>query len=396
MDDKENSLQSILRDCLIKLNKIDLYEKCFDHLQSEWYNDINDLKLAIDDGFAWSDIKLPGRLKLELKTEILRLTINPKIMSQPLDQQEKTNWIKCYSSEDNCFYYYNSVTSEAQWSEPLEGYTESCDNVKITQTSDHLCVNNDDRVKDLTSKSSKYLLSNVNVKNPMQSIDSLPMFPHTNSLSVYPPIPELQYDIDNGQKIYETPKQNSNITCSEIKQTETNFLHFTKPKSPFKIERKKLVISDVCDSSSVSSKESSDDEDNYDNDDDKEEVIVEADPVLATRLTEMGFEYNDVIYVLKSNNNNPSVAAAVLIRMEKEKADALDQIAKSNNNESNVTDFGSTPTSMSRIYHMDSSTHSVIASPVYESLSDSLVVHASPLTPTKPKSGLFGKINLFS
>ena len=68
--EKISTLEELLRKALQKLKKEEFYEEYHGVLLSAWYTTIAELKLALSDGDAWSDIQLPGRLKLEMKRMI--------------------------------------------------------------------------------------------------------------------------------------------------------------------------------------------------------------------------------------------------------------------------------------------------------------------------------------
>jgi hypothetical protein len=109
-----------------------------DLLRAEWYTSVSDLLLAIEDGNAWSDLKLPGRLKLEIKSELLALQSAEKtgIENQPFSSVtttlgeieasskaagapiERQQWMKYFCAEHQTYFYSNLATHESQWEEP--------------------------------------------------------------------------------------------------------------------------------------------------------------------------------------------------------------------------------------------------------------------------------------
>jgi hypothetical protein len=112
-------LKSILKLALKNLDKLNYLDEYMKYLESEFFYTINDLKLAIKDEGAWSEIKLPVRLKLELKKLASKL-------DSPIVESDKLiyRWTKCYSEEHNSFYYFNNENSSTQWELPDEPYDE--------------------------------------------------------------------------------------------------------------------------------------------------------------------------------------------------------------------------------------------------------------------------------
>mmetsp|Transcript_35191 Transcript_35191/g.35836 ORF Transcript_35191/g.35836 Transcript_35191/m.35836 type:complete len:373 (+) Transcript_35191:217-1335(+) len=108
VSDEVKDIMSSVLNAFGKADKLDTY---LEYLESEWYNSLDDLRLAIDDGQAWSDLKLPGRFKLEIKKNILS--------KQGVRQNSKEVWLRCYSPEDDCEYFYNAVNGTTQWEEPI-------------------------------------------------------------------------------------------------------------------------------------------------------------------------------------------------------------------------------------------------------------------------------------
>ena len=121
----EKNIAEIIHEALIKLGRVDMLNAHLDYLKSEWYYSLADLRLAIDDEHAWSDIKLPGRLKLEIKRIVLRETkmsneaITLDIHSPgSIISPKRHLWVKCFSPSDNCSYYYHPSSGKTQWEEP--------------------------------------------------------------------------------------------------------------------------------------------------------------------------------------------------------------------------------------------------------------------------------------
>ncbi len=120
-----DELKNLLLVALKTLGKEDSLEIHLQSLKADWYNSITDLQLALDDGQAWQDIQLPGRLKLELKRLLKNfistsnVTVNKQI-DNPTDKE--LTWFKCFSIDHNCFYYFNIKTSDSEWNPPNEYY----------------------------------------------------------------------------------------------------------------------------------------------------------------------------------------------------------------------------------------------------------------------------------
>ena len=70
------SIEPLIRSILIKMNKLESLDEHVQYLRSEWYITIDDLRLALQDKTQWSELQLPGRLKIELKKELIKLNTN--------------------------------------------------------------------------------------------------------------------------------------------------------------------------------------------------------------------------------------------------------------------------------------------------------------------------------
>jgi hypothetical protein len=112
-------LPTLLDDALHKLGKQDKAAEYLQYLRGEWYSTVDELRLAIADGAAWSDLQLPGRLKLELKTMILTHDATTSSSSSAAGQSNGL-WTKCFSTEHNTHYYINNETNVSQWEIPDE------------------------------------------------------------------------------------------------------------------------------------------------------------------------------------------------------------------------------------------------------------------------------------
>jgi hypothetical protein len=134
----------------------ELCESYVRYLNSEWFYTISDLQLAAADSALWASLKLPGRLKIEMKRGLqaqqsATITIDgtpsgtpsPEEASSPEEQtheeeegsppplegqgagegveetkEKDETWIMVYSPEDDCYYYYNGTTDTSQWECP--------------------------------------------------------------------------------------------------------------------------------------------------------------------------------------------------------------------------------------------------------------------------------------
>ncbi len=106
-------LRLLLSKALKNLNRAESTSTYLTLLQNEWYNSVDELLMAIEDVHAFKELKLPGRLKIELKL-LLKDKIN--------EFKKDFVWFKCFSLEHKCFYYCNSKTSESSWDPPSEIY----------------------------------------------------------------------------------------------------------------------------------------------------------------------------------------------------------------------------------------------------------------------------------
>lgn len=130
--EKINTLEDLLRKALQKLKKEEFYDEYYRVLLSAWYTTIAELKLALSDGAAWTDIQLPGRLKLEMKRMIISMEqkeivdenqIPPSSSSVNIDNNSPSgeiSWIRCFSTEHNAYYYYHKTAGTTQWDLPSD------------------------------------------------------------------------------------------------------------------------------------------------------------------------------------------------------------------------------------------------------------------------------------
>ena len=138
-------LSDLLTTALQNLKKEDSLEDYLQKLKSELYTTTADLKLALqDDGTAWSDIPIPGRLKLELKRLILNaesakdvdrrleaLSVSTGGNVDKSSEYTRPRWIRCYSIEHQALYFYHRVSGRTQWEDPGEEYM---DDISVNQS----------------------------------------------------------------------------------------------------------------------------------------------------------------------------------------------------------------------------------------------------------------------
>jgi hypothetical protein len=67
-----DTLKDILSTVLTQLNRIQNLDEYMQYLHSEWLATEHDLKVAIQDEATWNGLKIPTRLKLAIKAEILK------------------------------------------------------------------------------------------------------------------------------------------------------------------------------------------------------------------------------------------------------------------------------------------------------------------------------------
>lgn len=144
-------MEKILRNCLYSLGQEDHFDRYCDYLRSEWLYSVQDLSLATKDPSIWSALQLPARLKLEILKALAEYDNNNNAYveedsyvaeeSQQYGYAEATTpaliWMRCFSVEYNCDYYYNTTTEESSWEEPAEGYYDDPDYYNYDQTNEY-------------------------------------------------------------------------------------------------------------------------------------------------------------------------------------------------------------------------------------------------------------------
>ncbi len=127
----------ILFKALQRLNQPEKYDKYWAYLSGEWLSSKEDLSIASKDEQVWSELKLPVRLKIEIKnileesldTESYDATLPGSGADSKTHSEEEISkaWTLYYSDEHQAYYYYNSITGESQWA-ASEEYDNNYDN----------------------------------------------------------------------------------------------------------------------------------------------------------------------------------------------------------------------------------------------------------------------------
>ena len=74
---QSESIRTVVEIACDRLDKLgysaELVDSYVDALKTDWYDTCDDLRAGIADGESWTDVKLPNRLKLEIKKVICEL-----------------------------------------------------------------------------------------------------------------------------------------------------------------------------------------------------------------------------------------------------------------------------------------------------------------------------------
>lgn len=263
------SIEHLLQQALSSLGQSDperLRIKYAAYLHSEMFDTAADLKLAVDDRDSWSDLKLPGRLKLEMKRllqsdfDIYAPSSGPPIESTVTHSSAPQRWRRCFSTEYDSHYYVNPHTNEAQWEEP------------------------DDECED------------------------------DNSTYYFAPLVADESDapLSPGRRLNKsTPRENASMDSHVYyASTELNATHVTSsPPSPARV----IVVHDAValSSSDMYSADSHESEQRAYPAEEKQSELTSDQ--LTRRLCEMGFKEDAARVALQSSGNSLAAAAALLV-----------------------------------------------------------------------------------
>lgn len=283
------SIHAVFSAALSRLNRTDALEEYLGYIRSEWYFSVPDLLMAIDDEKAWSDLKLPGRLKLEIKAELLGSCSKMRGPVVPVDTSsaastsapatEKEQWTKYLSGEYDTFFYYCLATDTTQWEIP-EGNVEITDDVTaqaFMDGGDHLdgeCAAEDtilDAANGIISDPSTesgggYTDENLDILVAVNSKKKTP-FLVTDAFAVNGIIP-VGIAVENG--LESNGSFTSEVTCDSPSEANT--------------------VDDPPQRSS-------------------------ADPVMLFQLIDMGFSRDAANSALRRSNNDLAAATSILLRM---------------------------------------------------------------------------------
>lgn len=160
---RDRTVEAILSTALFRLNRVGSFEQYFEYIKSEWYFTVADLFMALEDGNAWSDLKLPGRLKLEMKTELLDLQYLHGNGNESFDAStahmtlipitRKEQWTRHYSNEHDAFFYYCLTSDSTQWEIPTGNVDITDDITKQIIYGSAMNSNRNERISDCASNS---------------------------------------------------------------------------------------------------------------------------------------------------------------------------------------------------------------------------------------------------
>ena len=108
------SIEDLLRQSLLNLSQSEdmdrLLSKFISYLHSEMFFTLSDLRLAVDDKDSWSDLRLPVRLKLEMK----RLLQSNFGLNPQTSVSGQVKWKRCFSEEYDSHYFLNLQTNKVR------------------------------------------------------------------------------------------------------------------------------------------------------------------------------------------------------------------------------------------------------------------------------------------
>lgn len=138
-------IDNILYTALEVLGQPDKFSTYYEYLDSEWLTQFNDLYVLSQDEPSWSSLKLPLRLKVELK-KLLEESSEKLSTSNEFNGEYSLEdyingvdvgdgWILYYNEEYQAYYYYNTETGESQWVEDEYSNSQSETNIKEENSS---------------------------------------------------------------------------------------------------------------------------------------------------------------------------------------------------------------------------------------------------------------------
>eukprot|EP01041_Mallomonas_annulata_P001563 gene1563-3019_t len=337
----DQQLREIILQALVKFGKEDLIGSILEYLQSEWYSSIDDLLVAIDDGQAWSDLKLPSRLKLEVKFNLgadnSRRTNNNRSLNR------STFWLRCFSHLDNCAYFYNTETECTQWEEPNGPGDEIIDDLSYRHR--HSSMTTNDNIRGSQTHSSQDDDSDNMPNDALPSHPRSPSADHTQQLWAQN-FSLLSAGINNGVRSASSLNQTESLPVQNALQpmmiavinaetdngsrvniltsTSINMASENEEPLPIAIAVSGIELHDINISSNSSIEliaQGSDDlhftdadsDSNLNSDMDTPPPPVYSPLNLVQRLQEMGFSEEDCIRALEHCGNSLPEAAAYLL-----------------------------------------------------------------------------------
>lgn len=129
----------ILQSALKRLGQEEKFTEFRSYLESEWISTLEDLQHATKDEHVWQSLRIPARLKVEMRLILEQLASNiatptttdlvaidttsdqlspssPHDLSPVgTDHAFGSEWVLYFSEEHQYYYHYNTVTGESQW-----------------------------------------------------------------------------------------------------------------------------------------------------------------------------------------------------------------------------------------------------------------------------------------
>ena len=302
------TIEIILTNALLRLKRMDSYEGYLDYIRHEWYSSISDLLLALEDGEAWTDLKLPGRLKLEIKSELLGLQA-PKavqystkqcdddsviLSAGPAPVTKMRRWVRYFSANDDSFFYYDMETQKTQWEIPSgnieieDDLSMQCTPISSEKSSISMSDNHDAKRSGSTGEQMSYTdtTSAHNHGSPAKSALRTTELPEAHKAS--PISPSFH---NNGCEATASPSRSVDvIVVSDAYAINDDYIFG---------ENTTIDLNDATPSL-------------------LEDAFAtleegESDLIMTQRLMEMGFTYTAAVNALESCDNNLSAAASMLL-----------------------------------------------------------------------------------